>query len=56
MSSGNVPVVAKRTRALIREFNLDRASTPEEFYRLSLDKGMNETYADAVFRAARQVR
>lgn len=56
MSSGDVPAAAKRTRALIREFSLDRASTPEEFYRLSLDMGMNETYAHAVFRAAKQVR
>ena len=56
VTSGDVQGITKRVRALMREFRLDKGSAREEFYRLSLDMGLDQIYAQVVLRAAKQVR
>lgn len=56
VSSGDIQGICKSVRALMRQFALDKGRAPEEFYRLSLDFGLSHTYAEAVKRAAKQVR
>lgn len=53
ISSGDLPHIRKETRAIIRKFGLQNKE--EEFYRLALDVGLSQWFAQSVREAAKQV-
>lgn len=54
VSSGDISVITKGTRAIVRKYGLQ--AEVEEFYRLALDVGLSQSYARIVLDAVKQVR
>ncbi len=54
VSSGDISDITKRTRAIVRKYDLQ--DQDEEFYRLGLDIGLSQWFAKSVREAVKQVR
>lgn len=54
VSSGDITDITKGTRKIVRKYGLQ--TEDEEFYRLALDVGLNQSYAQIVRDAVKQVR
>jgi hypothetical protein len=56
VTSGDIAPLSKLARALTRSNGLPPFEAAEEFYRLSLDCGISQMYAEAIYRSVKQVR
>lgn len=56
VTSGDVIPIANCARTLTRQFNLDRTRAPEEFFKLSLDVGLDLDTALQVRRTVMRLR
>ena len=50
ITSGDILPIYKKARALVRQFRLSDYSVPDEFYKLSLDVGLERYYALSIRR------
>ena len=56
VSSSDIVPIGKFARDLTRQYRLDQADAPEEFFKLCLDMGLSLTTAESVMRSVKQIR
>jgi hypothetical protein len=56
VSSSDIVPIGKFARDLTRQYRLDKADAPEEFFKLCLDMGLSLMTAESVMRSVKQVR
>lgn len=56
VSSSDVVPIGKFARQLVRQYRLDKADAPEEFFKLCLDMGLSLMMAESVMRSVKQLR
>ena len=56
VTSSDILPIGKGARDLARQYRLDRAHAPEEFFRLCLDMGLGLSTATSVMRSVKQIR
>jgi hypothetical protein len=56
VSSSDIVPIGKFARDLTRQYRLDNADAPEEFFKLCLDMGLSLTTAESVMRSVKQMR